>query len=58
MYLILAVLGLHCCVGSSLIAASRICSLVVMHRLLGHVGFSGCSSWVPEDRLSSCGSRA
>ena len=32
-YLFLAVLGLRCCAGSSLVGASRGYSLVVMHRL-------------------------
>ena len=27
-------------------------------RALGHMGFSSCSSWVLEHRLSSCGARA
>ena len=45
-YLVLAVLGLHCFEGSSLVAASRGPSLVVVHRLL----ISG-ASLVAEHRL-------
>ena len=33
-YLFLTVLGLHCLMGLSLVAASRGCSLVPMHGLL------------------------
>ena len=33
-YLFLAVLGLHCCAGFSLVAASRGYSLVTAHKLL------------------------
>ena len=47
-YLFLAVLGLHCCAGFALVAASGIYSLVVVHRLL-----------IPGPLLSqSVGSRA
>ena len=58
MYLLfLAVLGLGCCVGFSLVAVSRGYSLVVEHGLLivvasrcraqalGCAGFSSCGSW-------------
>ena len=39
-YLCMAVLGLHCCTGFSLVAVSRGCSLIGVHRLqyLQHVG--------------------
>ena len=33
-FLLLALLGLHCYTGFSLVVASGICSLVVVHRLL------------------------
>ena len=33
-YLFLAVLGLHCCTGISLVAVSRCCALVAVHGLL------------------------
>ena len=33
-YLFLAVLGLHCCAGFSLVVASRDCTLVVVRGLL------------------------
>ena len=55
-YLFLAVLGLHCCMGFPSAAVSRGCSRVAVHRLLmmvkslvcralvpGHLGFSRCS---------------
>ena len=42
----LAVLGLHCCVGFSLVAESSTCSLVAGHRLLIVV-----ASVVAEHRL-------
>jgi len=66
-YLFWAVLGLHCCMGFSLVAASRgylliagwgvliaVASLVAGH---GLQGFSSCGSWTLEHRLSSCGTR-
>ena len=57
MYLFVAVLGLHCCRGFSLVVLSRGCSLVVVNGLLVEAaslvwstgsrftGFSSCSSW-------------
>ena len=51
-YLILAVLGLCCCAGYSLVVVA---SLVVEHRLMG---FSSFSSWALEHRLSSSGTQA
>ena len=64
-------LGLYCCVKSSLVAAGGACSLAVVLGLLIAVaslvaeqglqvcsGFSGCSSWGIEYRLSICGSGA
>ena len=55
-YLALAVLSLHCCLGFSLVVASGYYSLVAVHRLLivvaslccgawalGHLGFSSCN---------------
>ena len=66
-YLFLAVLGLRCCMGFSLVAASRgyslvtVCGLlivvaflVVEHTLSAH-GLQCCSSGVLEPRLNSCG---
>ena len=48
MYFFLAVLGLPCCVGFSLVAVSRLltggASLVAVSRLLTG-GFSGCRAW-------------
>ena len=54
--------------GSSLVVASRSCSLIVEYRLflvagsfcegawaLGCVGFSSYSSWAPEHKVSSSG---
>ena len=68
-YLFLAVLGLHCCTGFSLVAESWTHPLVVVYRLLAAVasvvacasvvaalGLSGCCSQPLEHRLSSsCG---
>ena len=45
-YLFLAVLGLHCCMGFSLVAVSRGYSVVAMHRLL-----TVLASLVSEHRL-------
>ena len=61
-YLFLAVLGLCCCIGFSLVVASRGCSLVTVQRLLSAVAslaaeprfqgaqfqFSSCGSWSLE----------
>ena len=43
-------LGLHCCVGSSLVAEGRGCSVVVVQRLLTVV-----ASLLVDHGLSSCG---
>ena len=64
-------LGLYCCVKSSLVAAGGGCSLAVVLGLLTAVaslvaeqglqvclGFNGCSSRGIEHRLSICGSGA
>ena len=51
MYLFLAVLGLGCSVGFSLVSASVGCYLVGVHELLtvvaslGHLGSQYCSMW-------------
>ena len=66
MYLFLAVLGLHCCAGFSLVAASRGYShwraraphcgdFTCGAQGLGHVGFRRRRSRAREHRLSSCG---
>ena len=66
MYVFLAVLALHCCVGFSLVAASRGYShggarashcgdFTCGAQGLGHVGFRRCSSQALEHRLSGCG---
>ena len=52
MYLFLAVLGLGCYVGFSLVSASVGCYLVMVHELfiavasLGHLGSQYCGMWV------------
>lgn len=59
--LVLALLGLPCCTGFSLVAASRACSLVAVCGLpiavaslvveaqtLGHSGFSSCRTWAQK----------
>ena len=43
-------LGLHCCMGFSLVVVSGGYSLVSVHGL--------CSSWALEHRLNSCDARA
>ena len=62
---LLAVLGLHCCSGFSLVAASWNYSLAVVRGFsccrawpLGCMGFSSCSSRALEHRLNSCGAWA
>ena len=54
LYLFLAVLGLHCCMGFSLVVESGGCSPWTSHCsgfsgcrawTLGYVGFSSCSMW-------------
>ena len=67
-YLFLAVLGLHCCVGFSLVVVSGSYSLVTTHRRLVMVaslvagsrfaGLSSCSSWALKHRLISCRAQA
>ena len=65
----MGMLGLRCCSGFSLLAASRGCSLAAVHGLLielaslvkqvlGCSGFGSCSFRTLEQRLSSCGSGA
>ena len=65
MYLFLGVLGLHCCVGFSLVAESEGRSLAALRRLLivvaslvGHMGFGCCSTWaqhlwLPDSRAQA-----
>ena len=48
MHLFLAVLGLHCCVGFSLVAMSRGYSVIAIHRLL-----TAAASLVAEHRLQA-----
>ena len=55
--LFLAVLGLHCWSGFSLVAASG-ATLPCSGSLVGPTGFSSCSSWALEHRLRSCGTWA
>ena len=70
-YLCLAVLGLHCCMGFfsscrkwGLLSSGRVQSSYTgdfscyKASALGHVSFSRCGSWVPECRLNRCGTRA
>ena len=66
----LAVLGLCCCAGFSLVVRSGGSCLAGMRashhaglsccgtQVLGHEGFSSCRSRAPEHRLSSCGAQA
>ena len=69
-YLLLAVLDVHCRAGFSLVAESggymlaalqgfviSVASLVVEHPSRSW-GFSSCGSWALEHRLSSCGAQA
>ena len=70
MCLLLAVLGLCCCVAFSLTAAGRgysplqcvsfsfAVALLLRSRALGHSGFSSWCSWALEHRLSACGTQA
>ena len=65
-------LGLHCCMGFSLVSVNRGYSLVAVlglltavaspateHGLLGvQAGFSNCGSWALEHRRNSCGTQA
>ena len=53
-YLFLAVLGLCCCAGFTLVVESGGCSLVAVHGLLTAVA-SLVLEHEPEHRLSSCG---
>ena len=59
-YSLLAVLGLHCCVSTSLAAVSEGCSLTEARGLLlfQNMGFRGCSFQALEHKLSSWGSEA
>ena len=65
-YLFLALRGLHCCVGFSLVVASGIYSLVVVLGLLIAAAslfaeacdFSSRGSWALGHWLNSCGSQA
>ena len=67
-YLFMAVLGLCCCVGFSLVAVSWVYTLVIVHGLLvavvslvaelGAHGLGSCGSWALERRFSSCGAWA
>ena len=69
-YLFLAVLGLCCCVGFSVVAASGGYSslrcagfslrwlLLLLNTGSRRAGFSSCGSRVLECRISSCGARA
>ena len=58
-YLFLAVLGLRCCVGFSLVAASRllieVVSLVAQASVFVAHGLSRCGSWAVEHWINSCG---
>ena len=59
MYLSLSVLGLHCYVGSSLVAMCRLLIAVTSHcrtRAPGGQAFGNCGLWATEPRLSSCAS--
>ena len=67
--LFMAVLGLHCCTGLSLVAVcgllTAVASLVAEPGLLGTqapvvatYGFSRCGSWASEHRINSCGTQA
>ena len=53
-YLLVAVLVLHWCPGSSLATVSRSCSLVVEHETPHCRGFS-CGPWTPHCRGFPCG---
>ena len=66
--LFLVMLSLSCCMGFSLVAATRDCSLLMVCGLLVMVaspvvdpavfaacGLSRCGSWAVAHRLSSCG---
>ena len=57
----MAVLGLHCCVGFSLVAMHRLLIVVASHcraQALGHTRFSSCgagahSLWFPGSRAQA-----
>ena len=62
----MAELGLHCCVGSSLVVMCglliEVASLAVGHRLSGMwasvvvaCGLNSCSYWALEHKFNSCG---
>ena len=69
-FLFLAMLGLYCCAGFSLVVESGGYSLVAVQRLLTKVtslvtehgstkhGLSSFSSWALEPRLTNCGAWA
>ena len=69
-YLFLAMLGLCCCMGFSLVAVSRGYSLLAMPaflimagslsgaQALGLASFSSCDSQAVDHRLSTCGAWA
>ena len=66
-YLVLALLGLHCCAGFSSVVVSGDYSLIAVRsfliaviplvacvaQALGCAGFRSCSSWALEHRLDS-----
>ena len=56
-FFFLAVLGVHCCAGFSLVAVSRGSPQAAAHSLLV-VAASFCSSWALEHRPSGCGTQA
>ena len=57
---ILAVLGLHCCAGFSVVAgswgATLSCSARASHA--AEHGLSSCGSWALAHRLNGCGAQA
>ena len=59
--LFLAVLGLQCRAGSSVVAVHRLLTAVASRFRAwapGHMRFSSCSAWARELRFSSCGAPA
>ena len=69
-YLVLAVLGLHCCTGFSLVVASGGHSPVAVSgfssrgfsccdaQALGHTGFRSCCTWAQKSQLQGPGAQA
>jgi len=62
---ILAVLGLHCCAGFSVVVGSWGATLSCSARASHGSGFSSaehglssCGSWAPDHRLNGCGAQA